>query len=148
MRPLSPQGIRQGDLHGFSRRNPSHYLAGPARSPPALPRRQWYTVRAGRRRRHRAGAAHTVIVMLSYFIDTMNTTLPKALACPFCASTNLELRPDGQLGSKVACRACQAVGPLADDGVRGITENEIAAIVAWNTRRSHPGGAYTPLVSL
>ncbi len=76
----------------------------------------------------------------------MNTTLPKALACPFCASTDLELRPDGHLGSKVSCRTCGAVGPLADDG--GITENEIAAIEAWNTRHSHPGGEHTPLVSL
>ena len=56
-----------------------------------------------------------------------------ALPCPFCAAAaDLELRPDGQLGSKVVCRTCGAVGPLADDG--GMADNETAAVRSWNTR--------------
>lgn len=56
-----------------------------------------------------------------------------ALPCPFCAAAaDLELCPDGHTGSKIVCRTCGAVGPLADGG--GMADNEFAALVAWNTR--------------
>ena len=66
-------------------------------------------------------------------IELSSGATENALPCPFCAAAaDLELRPDGQLGSKVVCPTCGAVGPLADGD--GMNENETAAVRSWNTR--------------